>query len=88
VTAGLPIEEILCNIQQQTLILYINIFITVHNFFVYWYTLMYKYRSRNGAVKLILALKDTGTDLSIGSQIPHSSRAITGKVVTCLLLSI
>ena len=39
---------------------------------------MYKYRSKNGDAKLNSALKDTNTDLSIGS-----SCAFTGIEETC-----
>jgi hypothetical protein len=44
---------------------------------------MYKYRSQNGAVKLNSALKDTDTDLVMGTQARLSSRAITGIEGTC-----
>jgi len=44
---------------------------------------MYKYRSKCGAVKLTSTLKDTDTDLSIGTQTRLSSRAINGIEGTC-----
>ena len=40
--------------------------------------LMYKYQSKNCAVKLNSARKDIDTDLSVGTHTRHSSRAITG----------
>jgi len=44
---------------------------------------MYTYSSKYGAVKLNSALKDTDTDLLIGTQTCHNSRAITGIAGTC-----
>ena len=49
---------------------------------------MFKYRSKNGEAKLNSALKDTNTDLSIGTVTHHSSRAFTGIEETCWLPSI
>jgi hypothetical protein len=47
------------------------------------YALMNKYRLNNGAVKLNSTLKDTDTDLSIGTQSRLSSRAVNGIEGTC-----
>jgi hypothetical protein len=44
---------------------------------------MYKYKSKNGDAKLNSALKDTNTDLSVGTVTRHSSRAFTGIEETC-----
>jgi len=39
---------------------------------------MYKHRSKHGVVKLNYAVKDTDTDLSIGTQTSQSTCAVTG----------